>query len=156
APTSAGGYIFPRVALAGHGIDPNGLFTSETFLSSHGAVARAVFDGSADVGATFAVFEGGDATGALVRAGFSAIEGGSWARILLPTPAIPADVVVATRALVRELGIDRIQGALRALSLVAPEALRRVLGADALEPCEERSLDELRRQLDDARALGMI
>ncbi len=156
APTSAGGYIFPRVALAGHGIDPVGLFADESFLGSHGAVARAVRDGEADVGATFAVFEGGDATAPLVRAGFTDLEGGGWARILLPTPRIPADLLVASGALAREVGLDRLRAALRALPLVAPGAVRHVLGADSFAAVDERSLDDLRRQLEDARALGVF
>lgn len=156
APSSAAGCIFPRVALAGHGLDPHELFDFETFAGSHGAVARAVYDGTADVGATFAVFEGGDASGALVRAGFTEIEGGAWARILLPTPPIPADLLVASRPLARELGIERLRSALRALPVVAPEAVRKVLGADSFAPCDDRSLLELRRQLEDARALGVL
>lgn len=156
APTSAGGYIFPRVALAGHGVDPAGLFAEESFLGSHGAVARAVRDGDADVGATFAVFEGGDATAPLVRAGFTDLEGGGWARILLPTPPIPADLLVASPGLAREVGLDRLRAALRALPLVAPEAVRHVLGADSFVACDERSLEDLRRQLDDARVLGVL
>ncbi|MCZ7680494.1 MAG: PhnD/SsuA/transferrin family substrate-binding protein [Sandaracinaceae bacterium] len=40
--------------------------------------------------------------------------------------------------------------------LVAPAAVRHVLGADSFAAVDERSLDDLRRQLEDARALGVF
>jgi phosphonate transport system substrate-binding protein len=52
-PTSAAGYLIPRIHLAKQGIDPTRFFRKELFLRSHGEVVRAVLDGRADVGATY-------------------------------------------------------------------------------------------------------
>ncbi|GAB5541431.1 MAG: hypothetical protein SangKO_011910 [Sandaracinaceae bacterium] len=156
AGTSAAGFIFPRVALAGHGIDPESLFSEERYLGSYGAVARAVRDDFADVGASFAVFEGGDATRPMLRSGFTQVEGCEDMRVILSTPPIPADLWVASRTLMEALGRPALEGALQALASEAPEAIRRVFGAEAFEPTDERGLADLRRQLDDARQLGVI
>jgi len=156
AGTSAAGFIFPRVALAGHGIDPEHLFSEERFLGSYGAVARAVRDGEADVGASFAVFEGGDATRPMLRSGFTQVEGCEDMRVLLSTPAIPADLWVASRALIGALGRDTLLDAIGGLSREAPEAVKHVFGAESFEPVDERQLADLRRQLDDARQLGVL
>lgn len=155
APTSAAGYIFPQVALAGHGIDPDGLWAEEGFYGSHGAVVRAVLDGAADVGATFAVFEDGDATRPMTRAGFLDVEGGDLVRVILSTPPIPADLVVASAALCERLD-GRLPTMLRQLLADEPEAVHQVLGAEDFARCDRRDLDTLRRQLDDARALGLF
>lgn len=153
AKSSSSGYIFPRVALAGNGIDPESLFFEEHFLGSHGAVADAVLSGRADVGATFAVFEGGNASARLVSAGF--LDPDRPARVLLATPPIPSDLVVASRELHRELG-PVLEDALRALPHIVPDAVQRVFNADELAVVDPRSLGELKRQLADARALGVL
>ncbi len=95
APTSASGYLFSRIALGRRGIDPAALFATETFYDAHGRVAAAVLEGRADVGATFAVFEGGDPTRPLVRAGFLGASPGRSARIIDVAGPIPADMIVA-------------------------------------------------------------
>lgn len=157
AQTSASGYLFARVALAGHGLDPEGLFASEQFYEHHGEVALAVLRDEADVGATYAAFERGDPTLPLVRAGFLDVEGGSDTRILLISPPIPSDLVMARAALAKALGDGLVQS-FEDLSLnqEALEALRHVLGADGLVRCDDRAMDELRRQVADAEALGVI
>lgn len=154
APTSAAGYIFPRVALAGNGIDPGGLYASERFLGSHGAVVRAVWEGDADVGATFAVFEHGDASRAMVRSGY--LEAGHpEMRVLLATPPIPADLFLVSPSLhlAFEGGLPDI---MRALAREVPDAVHHVFGADDFADCDERQLGDLQRQLDDAHALGVL
>lgn len=154
AATSAGGYIFPRVALAGHGIDPDGLFASERFLGAHGVVADAVHDGEADVGATFAVFEGGDASRAMLRSGYLDA-GHADMRVLLATPPIPADLFLASPSLhlAFEGGLPDI---MRALAREVPEAIALVFGADDFADCDTRQLEALRRQLEDAHELGVL
>ena len=52
--TSAAGYLFPRAALLQAGLKPAELFKTETFVGDHAAVCKAVLDGKADVGATYA------------------------------------------------------------------------------------------------------
>lgn len=156
APTSASGYLFPRIALAGQGVDPTDLFASETFVGAHGAVVAAVQRGEADVGATFAVFSGGDATGTLVRAGHhEAGEAGEPLRVLLATPPIPADLFLCSRALHDDCG-PLLRRALAALPERVPRALAIAFGAEGLQTTTERELGELRRQLADARALGLL
>lgn len=157
APSSAAGYIVPRVSLAAHGLDPRGRFSSERFFDSHGNVARAVLAGEADVGATYAVFEGGDPTRPLVRAGFTDVSNGSWARILHAAGPIPSEPIVAA---------PRLHAALR-LSLSAAfkeverdqkarAAARHVLGAESFEPTDPGVFDVLRRDIEDARELGLL
>lgn len=51
---SAAGYLFPRAALVRAGLKPASFFASESFAGDHDAVCRAVLEGKADVGATFA------------------------------------------------------------------------------------------------------
>jgi len=155
APTSAAGYIFPRVALAGNGLDPTALFAEERFCETHGAVVFEVLDGALDVGATFAVFEGGDATKPLVRAGFVDLGREDDVRVLLATPPIPSDFFAAAPALDRELG-PLLARALHDVCDELPDEFHQVFGADGLIDADRRHLAELRRQLDDARAMGVL
>jgi len=155
APTSAAGYIFPRVALAGNGLDPTTMFAEERFCENHGGVVLEVLDGELDVGATFAVFEGGDATQPMVRAGFVDLGRQDDVRVLLATPPIPSDFFAASRALDRDLG-PRLARALHDVCDELPDELHRVFGADGLVETDARHVAELRRQLDDARSMGII
>jgi phosphonate transport system substrate-binding protein len=54
AKDSTAGYLFPRALLIEAGLKPETLFTSETFAGTHLDVCRAVLEGRASVGATFA------------------------------------------------------------------------------------------------------
>lgn len=155
APSSAAGYIFPRVALAAQGLDPNDLFAEERFLDTHGAVVLSVIDGHVDAGATFAVFEEGDALRAMVRAGFVDLGYADEVRVILATPPIPSDLFVASPALSASLG-DRLEAALESVAVVEPEAFHRVFGADGVVPPALPALAELRRQVEDARAMGIL
>lgn len=155
-PSSAAGYLFPRLALAERGVDPNGLFASETHFGSHGAVVDAVRSGRADVGATFAVYEDNDPSRALLRAGFGAepLEVARW-RVLLPTASIPSDVIVASRELIDTLALDPVEALVQMhRTPKAAEALRHVLGTDSFERCPLGCLDGLRAQLERAKALA--
>jgi phosphonate transport system substrate-binding protein len=101
ARSSAAGYLLPRAALAESGLSPSGLFGSETFYYTHGAVADAVFEGRADVGATFAVFQGCDPGRPIVRAPFLGVEGRE-AHVLQVSGPIPSDYVAASSSLPAE------------------------------------------------------
>lgn len=57
---SASGYAVLRSALARAGVRLTDAFSSEVFVRSHAAVARAVLDGKVDVGATCAHADAGD------------------------------------------------------------------------------------------------
>jgi phosphonate transport system substrate-binding protein len=88
---SASGYLVPRLHLAARGIDPGALFGRELFVRSHAEVARAVFDGRADVGATWAALpEPGQP---VQRAGFCDAAPARTARVLEWTQPIPNDVI---------------------------------------------------------------
>jgi phosphonate transport system substrate-binding protein len=158
APTSAGGYIVPRLALASHGLDPRTLFVEETFHDSHHDVARAVFSGRADVGATFALFESGNASKPVLRAGFLDVVPGQRGRILYAAGPIPSDLIVAAP----RLGINLRARVIRALGEVktanasVQRAVTHILGADAFEAPRPHAFDALREQIADGRALGLL
>ena len=90
--TSAAGYIVPRIHLAGLGIDPTRFFRKELFLRSHADAIKAVFDGSADMGATYGQKpEDGQP---VVRAGFLDVAPDRHVRVLDWTREIPNDIIV--------------------------------------------------------------
>ncbi len=155
ARTSAAGYIFPRVSLAGHGLDPGTLFSSESFLDTHGGVVLSVLEGIVEAGATFAVFERGDASAPMVRAGFVDLGREDEVRVVLSTPPIPSDLFVASPRLHEELG-DGLAAALLWVCRERQRAFHQVFGAEDLVPALAKQLSELRRQLDDARAMGVL
>lgn len=153
APTSAAGYLVPRVELAERGLDPTRLFAHEAFLDSHGAVARAVYEGRADVGATFAVFEGGEATRPLVRAGFQSAA--HRAHIVLVGGPIPSDVIAATSQVIPEAR-EKLTSALEHLSNERATNLlvRSLFGADAFARFTGASRAALERMVEAGRRLG--
>ncbi|RIH87017.1 Phosphate-import protein PhnD [Meiothermus luteus] len=51
---SAAGYVFPRAAIVGAGLDPDKLFAKQTFAGRHDACVLAVLNKSVDACATFA------------------------------------------------------------------------------------------------------
>lgn len=155
AESSAAGYLFARVALASLGLELDDFFGEESFLGSHGAVSAAVLEGRADIGATFAVFEDGDATRAVLRAGFTDHPKADEARILFSTPPVPSDLIVVSRGALKEHG-PRLREALLVLPDELPDAVTQVTGADGFQACRERFLEQLRHQLEDARVLGLI
>jgi len=90
-PTSASGYLFPRVHMASRGRDPTTWFGKEMFLRSHGEVVKAVFEGRADVGATYgACPEAGEE---IKRAGFLDVAAKHPVRVIEWTQSIPNDVI---------------------------------------------------------------
>lgn len=95
-PDSCSGFLFPRIALAQRGHDPDRLFGGLRILGSHAAVARAVAEGQADVGATHVeLLDPDDAGSRIVRSGWSAVDVPM--RAVLITDPVPGDVLVATR-----------------------------------------------------------
>jgi phosphonate transport system substrate-binding protein len=103
-PLSATGYVVPRMRLAAR--FPGGprarVFASETFFGSHAAVARAILDGTVDVGATYGGFAD---DGTLVRGPF--LEVGADAgrlRVVEAFGAIPPDVVAVHARLSPAIG----------------------------------------------------
>ncbi|MBK8254347.1 MAG: PhnD/SsuA/transferrin family substrate-binding protein [Polyangiaceae bacterium] len=84
---SAAGYLVIRAHLRKSGVDIESAFGADQFLGAHDAVARAVHDGEADVGATFAHFD--PETGALVRGGWGPLP----MRVIASAGPIPSDVI---------------------------------------------------------------
>jgi len=101
---SASGYTVVRAALRARGHSLEKLFGTETFVGSHQAVARAVFDGTAEVGSTY--FHK-DPNGKIVNAGW----GNQKVNLLLEFGPVPADVLAAGAQLPTQL-IHEIQASL--------------------------------------------
>lgn len=93
-PLSATGYVVPRMRMAARFPGGNAkVFATETFHGSHAAVARALLDGAADVGATYGGFTD---EGALVRGPFLEVGADANAlRVVEAFGAIPPDVIAA-------------------------------------------------------------
>ena len=77
-------------------------------------------------------------------------------RVLVTTPPIPADLVVASTNLEASHG-PRISEALESLPAETrtAEALRTVVGAEGFRRCNHKNLRYLKRQVDDAAARGL-
>ena len=151
-PDSCAGFLFPRIALAQRGLDPDATFSELRILGSHGAVVRAVASGQADVGATFVELRTpDDASSAVVRAGWS----GSPVpmRPVLITDPVPADVVVATRVVSPDAR-ERVASTLAGLGARPDGAavLRELFQASALEPVDAAEYVPVRSAL---RAVGV-
>ncbi|MGH1346332.1 MAG: phosphate/phosphite/phosphonate ABC transporter substrate-binding protein [Nannocystales bacterium] len=155
APTSAAGYLMPRLALAKLGLNPTELFASEAFLDTHGAVARAVAQGSADVGATFALFDDANPAGTLRRAGFDGIEDLD-ARVVLGSSPIPSDLIVASHHVPPWIR-GNLAIALRNLSDDGSykELFAALFGSEGYREHTPAALDGLARDLSVARERGL-
>jgi len=156
AKTSASGYIVPRTSLMRQGLDPARLFAEESFHQAHGAVARAVLDGRADVGATFAVFEGGDPARPVVNSGYRQEIDDRGVRIIDAAGPIPSDMIVSM-PLVPIRVRSAIANALTKLAkdpVVGP-IIREVIGAEGFEPFSPASFHELEQLLEFAQWKGV-
>jgi ABC-type phosphate/phosphonate transport system substrate-binding protein len=137
SPLSAAGYAVPRLYLRALGLDPAGLFGSETFLGTHERAVRALVDGEVDAIATYAKRE---STG-LALVIDPRIEG---APVLATIGPIPGDVVLAgsgvpasTRAALR--------GGFLAVQPRADGPLARLMNVDRFEIAPLGHFDALRR-----------
>ncbi len=150
APTSAGGYLFARIALARHGLDPATLFASEQFYDSHARVAEAVASGEADVGATFATFRDDDPTAPITTAGFKL---DAPVRIIAVAGPIPADVIATTPGLSAPVRAS-VTHALHKLSgtPAGQAALHALFSVEGFQPFSATALSELRALLQAVRA----
>ena len=134
---SAGGYLVIRAALREAGVDFGSAFATEEFMHSHAAVARAVIDGQADVGATYFNFHPG--TTEIARAGWKDVPRAVGnVRILAHAGPIPSDFLAVHHAVEQQI-YQRLQLALidghppRVLALA-----KQLFGADAFaEPTNE-------------------
>lgn len=154
--SSAAGYVFPRLLLAAHGVDPTTAFSQETFAQSHAEVVRAVVEGSADVGATFATIQ---ADGKIMRGGWTDPDGSNARpiKVIATFGPIPNDAMAASTALdaeVRDALARAAIAATRRLSLKS--ALRHLFGAEALAPVAEDTYAEMRGLVAKALKTGVV
>ena len=154
-PHSASGYVLPRIRLASLGIDPRSAFTAETFFRSHEAVARAVIDGAADFGATYA---GTDGAGTIARGPWIDVpEGEAAVRVLDAFGPVPGDVIAA-RVDVDPRVSDKVAQAFIAASRDKGNRLllRDVFGVDEFRRWAPGGYDELRAAAMAASAQGLL
>ncbi len=152
---SAAGYLLPRLHLVAEGLRLDNLFAGEQFLGSHDAVVRAVFDGSADVGATY----GGppDSADADERSGFHDVDPRQPVRVIFRSGPVPSDAVVCDASLPVDVRV-RVTAALIHLGTFAVGRMvtRRLFGADGFVTFDPRALAQLRSLVTGARARGWL
>ncbi|MBI2389345.1 MAG: PhnD/SsuA/transferrin family substrate-binding protein [Deltaproteobacteria bacterium] len=154
--SSAAGYVFPRLLLAAHGLDPATAFTQETFAQSHAEVVRAVVEGSADVGATFATIQ---KDGKISRGGWTDPDGSNARpiKVLATFGPIPNDAMAASTALAPEVRDALARAAISSSSSPSLRAaLRHLFGAEALAPVAEDTFSELRGLVARALKSGVV
>ena len=98
SPESASGYLVPLASLRTRGMAQSKAFSSQVFFGSHEAVSRAVAEGKADVGASFAHFESANMR-ELVSASWTECKLDAQFRVLLSAGPIPTDVIVTHRSM---------------------------------------------------------
>lgn len=152
---SASGYLVPLASLRARGISLSGAFSEQRFAGSHGAVAKLVADGHADVGANFAHFSSSDphtfTSSGWMEAGIEAD-----LRMLIAAGPIPTDVIVMHRSMDEEHR-GELASAFSWIS-TRPEAsaVQSIFHGDGFEPCDDQHLQPLRKliQLLDRRSRG--
>jgi phosphonate transport system substrate-binding protein len=154
-PCSAAGYLLPRLHLIAEGLRLEKLFAHERFLGSHHAVVRAVFDGSADVGATFGGPPG--SRDADERSGFADVEPRQPVRVIFRSGPVSADAVVCDTSLPEKTRV-RVAAALVHLGTFAIGRMvtRRLFGAEAFAPFDPAALARIRGLVTGARARGWL
>jgi phosphate/phosphite/phosphonate ABC transporter binding protein len=136
-PQSAAGCLIIRAHLKKTGIDLDRAFSEAEFLGTHDAVADAVVEGRADVGATFAYL---DESGRPKRAGWGARS----VHLLASAGPIPNDIVAARKGL-SSLLVRLVQSALVDVqNAQLREAARVLLAAEGFEVPTPDHLEPLR------------
>ncbi len=154
-PTSASGYLYPRLHLAARGIDPDEFFADELFCHSHREVVNAVFSGKVEVGATFAARPPSGAP--VTRAGFCDVDPAAEAHIVEWTATIPNDLMVAHGLLSALLHTSFEQALFRLSESDDGRALLSGLfGAEKLVVPDPRPLGMLRQLVQQARENGLL
>ena len=154
--SSAAGYVFPRLLLAAHGVDPATAFQQESFVQSHAEVVRHVVNGLADVGATFASLS---PAGKVLRGGWTEPDGSNPkpVHVLATFGPIPNDAMAVSTALAPDLRAALTRAALNTgATPTLRAALRHLFGADALAPVAEETYAELRALVTRALKSGVV
>ncbi|HUS27243.1 MAG TPA: PhnD/SsuA/transferrin family substrate-binding protein [Kofleriaceae bacterium] len=153
--TSASGYLFPRLMLAAQGKDPAHLFRKELFLRSHAEVVRAVLDGKADVGATYAQrpVEGEPVT----RAGWLHVAPTRSVRVLEYSQPIPNDMIVGHGLIEKAHHTDFVNAILTLSNLEnGKRLLYRAFHAEQFKATPRNALRPLEMLLQTARSHGLF
>jgi len=157
-PSSAAGYVFPRLQLAALGIDPTEAFQEEVFLRTHDAVVRAVFDRAVDVGATFVHLDPLQPS-TILRAGWApgpVDVDSSLIRWLDPFGPLPADVIATTMGVSEGLADDLGDAFLEIHDVPeVQKAATRQFGTGRFMPINPGAYDVLRRAMDMAEGNGV-
>lgn len=142
-PQSAAGYLIIRAHLEAEGVDLEHAFNENMFFGSHAGVTRAVDEGRADVGATFAYL---DATSSKTpnprprRAGWASKD----MQMIACAGPIPNDVIAARKGLSSIL-VRLIQSALVDVhNAQLREAARVLLNAEGFAVPTKQHLEPLR------------
>jgi phosphonate transport system substrate-binding protein len=136
-PQSAAGHLIICAYLKAEGVDLARAFGQDLFLGSHDAVALAVREGRADVGATYAYC---DEVGHIKRAGW----GSDAVHVIAQVGPIPNDILAARHGL-SSMVLERVQQALvEGKSVELREAARVLLAADGFAHPTEEHLAPLR------------
>lgn len=154
-PWSAAGYVLPRIKLATLGMDPRETFREEKFYGSHDATVRAVLDGEADVGGTYARR---DADGRLVRGGWTEMpEAQGHISVLTTFGPIPSDLIVAHKSMAPKLRAALVKALVSVQNdpFVAP-LVQKIFGVQEFREGGLPSFGALRRALDGAIARGLL
>ena len=157
APSSAAGYVVPRLSLARLGLKVDELFAQQIFAGSHANATRAVVSGQVDVASTYAIFTDGDPTKALVKSGYRTFDPDLEVRVLDTSGPIPSDLIVAAPGVPVEVKRAIAQALLRIAADGASKAIMTdLIGADDFTPFTPAVLREVRALVDVARASGAL
>jgi len=142
---SAAGYLFPLLAIAEAGLDPDTLFGEQSFLGTHARVAVAVLAGEADVGGTYLSLD--PVTARPISAGWlDAGAGINGALLLAQAGPIPSDTIVLSRVLSAEQKAEIVEKVL-ALPAALPEVVGRLFGAEGFAAAKASHFEALREVL---------
>jgi len=135
---SSAGYLLARRILVEAGFTPADLSKAK-FLGDHAAVCKAVLDGEADAGATFANDgRGGQLAGCVETAGE---ETAAQLKAMVTSDPIPNDVI-ALKPGSPDAQVTMLRAAL--LSLRDPARLQELFHADGFAPASDADFDTLR------------
>lgn len=148
--TSSAGYLVPRLKIAASGLDPDSLFSEETFRRTHEAVASAVLKDEVDAGATYVSRDA--ETRAIVGAGwFEAGAMTSDVHIITSAGPIPSDAIALSTKIEQDLA-EALTRDLTTVGDTAQSLIRGLLNADRFERVTGGHFDELRKMVKDASA----
>ena len=153
-PSSASGFVVPRVALDELGVDPRTSFPKQRFFHAHELVARAVLGGLADFGATYA---GVSESGEITRGPWSIGESAQHVRVIALVGDIPGDVVAANAS----LDASERDALCDALLKISRDKRSKLLahgafGLDEFARFEPGGYDELARAVRSATERGLL